>query len=95
GWWGWSFFSPYLIFGFLFTHFFSFLLPLGGGAYRYSNSDPITGQAAWFDLRVSIEKAEQVETGETQPRFEATATGGLPRSPKVVAYGAQFREAAR
>jgi NAD-dependent dihydropyrimidine dehydrogenase PreA subunit len=25
---------------------------------RWSNSDPITGQAAWFDLRVSIEKAD-------------------------------------
>ena len=25
---------------------------------RWSNSDPITGQAAWYDLRVRIEKAE-------------------------------------
>jgi hypothetical protein len=25
---------------------------------RWANSDPITGQAAWFDLKVRIEKAE-------------------------------------
>ncbi|MEL6278975.1 MAG: molybdopterin oxidoreductase family protein [Pseudomonadota bacterium] len=95
GAWGLSEDAPESKEGFLLNHLISELLPEGGGGYRYSNSDPITGQAAWFDLRVSIEKAEQVETGETQPRFEATATGGLPRSPKVVAYGAQFREAAK
>ena len=32
------------------------LLPEKHG-YRYSNSDPVTGQAAWYDLRVRIEKA--------------------------------------
>ena len=26
------------------------------GAARYGNADPITGQAAWFDLRVSVKK---------------------------------------
>ena len=31
-----------------------------------SNSDPITGQAAWYDLRVNIEKAEAGE-GVTEP----------------------------
>jgi len=33
------------------------LLPQREGGYRFSNSDPITGQAAWYDLRVRIEKA--------------------------------------
>ena len=28
---------------------------------RWSNSDPITGQAAWYDLRVRIEKVERAE----------------------------------
>ena len=27
------------------------------GGYRYANADPVTGQAAWYDLRVRIEKA--------------------------------------
>jgi hypothetical protein len=34
-----------------------------------SNSDPITGQAAWFDLRVRLEKVTDQETAETEPRF--------------------------
>jgi hypothetical protein len=37
---------------------------------RVSNSDPITGQAAWYDVRVRIYKAE-VGAGETatEPQF--------------------------
>jgi tetratricopeptide (TPR) repeat protein len=45
------------------------LLPEREGGYRFSNSDPITGQAAWYDLRVSIEKAAPDEFGETWPQF--------------------------
>ena len=48
----------------------SILLAADGA--RISNSDPITGQAAWYDLRVSIEKAAPDEAGETSPRFEPT-----------------------
>ncbi|MEL6623448.1 MAG: hypothetical protein AAFQ11_11330, partial [Pseudomonadota bacterium] len=59
--------------GFLLNHLISELLPKGGGGYRYSNSDPITGQAAWFDLRVSIEKAD-ASTGHVEPFFEPTGT---------------------
>ena len=39
---------------------------------RYSNSDPITGQAAWFDLRVKIERIAlpaKVENGQSLPDF--------------------------
>ena len=25
---------------------------------RWSNSDPVTGQAAWFDLRVKVERID-------------------------------------
>ena len=28
---------------------------------RWSNSDPITGQAAWFDLKVRVEKISKEE----------------------------------
>ena len=31
-------------------------MPNKESGYRYSNSDPITGQAAWYDLLVKIEK---------------------------------------
>ncbi|MEN0039824.1 MAG: molybdopterin oxidoreductase family protein [Pseudomonadota bacterium] len=43
--------------GFLLNHLINELLPPKGDGHRYSNSDPITGQAAWYDLRVNIEKA--------------------------------------
>lgn len=32
------------------------LLAARGDGLRWSNSDPVTGQAAWFDLRIKIEK---------------------------------------
>lgn len=77
--------------GFLLNHLISELLPKGGGGYRYSNSDPITGQAAWFDLRVSIQKAQ--DTGLTEPFFEPMARGTQNPSPERLAYGTQFRKA--
>ena len=51
--------------GFLLNHIIHELLPPKGDGLRWSNSDPITGQAAWFDLRVKIEKAEA--PAESQP----------------------------
>ena len=35
-----------------------------------SNSDPITGQAAWYDVRVRIYKAGADEPEVTSPQFE-------------------------
>src|SRR5262245_46974347 len=55
--------------GFLLNHLITELLPEREGGYRFSNSDPITGQAAWYDLRVQIEKVAAAEVGETAPRF--------------------------
>ncbi|MEO0937693.1 MAG: molybdopterin oxidoreductase family protein [Pseudomonadota bacterium] len=43
--------------GFLLNHLIHELLPPKGDGLRWANSDPITGQAAWFDLKVRIEKA--------------------------------------
>ncbi|MEL6566048.1 MAG: molybdopterin oxidoreductase family protein [Pseudomonadota bacterium] len=51
--------------GFLLNHLIHELLPPKGDGLRWSNSDPITGQAAWFDLKVRIEKADAPT--ETQP----------------------------
>ncbi|UXI67842.1 molybdopterin oxidoreductase family protein [Tahibacter amnicola] len=42
--------------GFLLNHVITELLPPRANGQRYANADPVTGQAAWFDLRVRIEK---------------------------------------
>jgi anaerobic selenocysteine-containing dehydrogenase len=53
--------------GFLLNHIIHELLPPKGDGLRWSNSDPVTGQAAWFDLRVRIERTEAPP--ESQPVF--------------------------
>lgn len=53
--------------GFLLNHLIHELLPAKGDGLRWANSDPITGQAAWFDLKVKIEKA--AAPGQSQPAF--------------------------
>ena len=55
--------------GFLLNHLIHELLPPKGDGLRWANSDPITGQAAWFDLRVKIAKA--TAPNESQPTFDA------------------------
>ncbi|MBB5721062.1 anaerobic selenocysteine-containing dehydrogenase [Loktanella ponticola] len=51
--------------GFLMNHLIHELLPPKGDGLRWANSDPITGQAAWFDLRVKISKSDT--PNEAQP----------------------------
>ena len=58
--------------GFLLNHLIHELLPARGDGLRWANSDPVTGQAAWFDLRVKIEKS--APPGEVQPGFAAQAS---------------------
>ena len=58
--------------GFLLNHLINELLPPRGDGHRWSNSDPITGQAAWFDLRVRIEKAPA--GGPSEPAHPAQAS---------------------
>ncbi|MDC0658598.1 molybdopterin oxidoreductase family protein [Leisingera sp. SS27] len=58
--------------GFLLNHLIHELLPAKGDGMRWANSDPITGQAAWFDLKVKIEKAAApMDMQECQPAFPA------------------------
>lgn len=75
--------------GFLLNHIISQLLPEQGSGYRYANSDPITGQAAWFDLRVKIEKAGPNKPGElTEPQFETMKVSStVPRGDPTSRYG--------
>jgi anaerobic selenocysteine-containing dehydrogenase len=67
GAWALSEDAPEATRGFLLNHLIHELLPPRGDGLRWSNSDPITGQAAWFDLRVKIEKA--TAPSEAQPGF--------------------------
>ena len=55
--------------GFLLNHLISEELPCGHDGARLSNSDPITGQAAWYDVRVRIYKAAEDEPETTSPQF--------------------------
>lgn len=74
--------------GFLLNHLINELLPPKGDGLRWSNSDPITGQAAWFDLRVKIEKAEPgLEVSE--PQFDAQRNAGFGTSDKL-SYGKEW-----
>ena len=54
--------------GFLLNHLIHELQPNKGDGHRWSNSDPVTGQAAWFDLKVKLEKTTAPK--ESQPSFE-------------------------
>jgi len=47
---------PEVVDGFLLNHLIDESLRDADGRARYANADPVTGQAAWFDLRVHIER---------------------------------------
>ena len=69
--------------GFLLNHIIHELLPPKGDGLRWANSDPITGQAAWFDLRVKIEKADAATVAESQPSHPAQKSP-VGKGPKNV-----------
>jgi hypothetical protein len=72
---------------FLMNHLISELLPQkGDNLDGVTNSDPITGQAAWYDLRVKITPAAVGETG-SWPTFAALkAQPNAKKSPKMLSY---------
>ncbi|MDR7099890.1 anaerobic selenocysteine-containing dehydrogenase [Lysobacter niabensis] len=72
--------------GFLLNHLISDITPRGD----YFNADPVTGQAAWFDLRVRIAKAD-VATNQSAPQFAPLSLGEADNRP--LRYGADFRAA--
>ena len=76
--------------GFLLNHLISDITPKGD----YANADPVTGQAAWFDLRVRIAKATldpATATGDRQsePQFPVLELGEADSGP--LRYGAAMR----
>ena len=60
--------------GFLLNHLISEELPPSKAGEHLSNSDPVTGQAGWYDVRVKIYPAAADEPKETYPQFKAGAT---------------------
>src|SRR5690606_14866767 len=79
--------------GFLLNHIISELLPPREDGYRYANADPVTGQAAWYDLKVRIEKCRGDEAGETAPMFSPQGQDFLPPPPDILRYGADLKGA--
>ena len=77
--------------GFLLNHLIHELLPPKGDGLRWSNSDPITGQAAWFDLRVNIEKAQTPAGSEPQPNFPPQERLGIG-APRDIRFGEEWSQ---
>ena len=93
GAWGLEEDAPEFTKGFLLNHLISELLPEQDDGHHYANADPVTGQAAWYDLRVRIEKAETDEPEGTQPFFEPMKSPLKKRRRTVLSYGKQFMSA--
>jgi len=86
GTWGLSKDAPESNEGFLMNHLISELLPPVDGERALTNSDPITGQAAWYDLKVNVRLAAPGETG-IYPDMDALARlPDMPDAPKVLRY---------
>ena len=69
--------------GFLLNHLIHELLPPKGDGLRWANSDPITGQAAWFDLKVRITKVDA--PAESQPVMPPIASP-VGKGPKNLSW---------
>ncbi|MBA2412879.1 MAG: formate dehydrogenase, partial [Burkholderiaceae bacterium] len=80
--------------GFLLNHLISDELPHPDGEpdHRISNSDPITGQAGWYDVRVRLSPAAADEPEETYPQVAATPPGARNKAGQVLAYFAGRKE---
>ena len=72
--------------GFLLNHVITDELSGAALGGRFSNSDPVTGQAAWYDVRVRVTKAEPDQPAETWPRFPA-----LPAFPGMTGFTGRLR----
>ncbi|MFC3660254.1 molybdopterin oxidoreductase family protein [Luteimonas notoginsengisoli] len=70
--------------GFLMNHLISDITPRGD----YANADPVTGQAAWFDLRVDIRKASD-DVAASRPRFAPLGFAEADEAP--LRYGGALR----
>jgi anaerobic selenocysteine-containing dehydrogenase len=72
--------------GFLLNHLISDKMP----KLDYANADPVTGQAAWFDLRVRLTAAQVADDAPSEPQFDVLP--GPPADDAPLRYGARFRK---
>jgi anaerobic selenocysteine-containing dehydrogenase len=86
GAWGLAADAPEATTAFLLNHLICEHLPKrGDDGRRITNSDPITGQAAWFDVRVRLTKCEQGEHG-TAPYVTPLADAAGAARPTVIRW---------
>jgi hypothetical protein len=57
-----------------------------GGSKKISNSDPITGQAGWYDVRVRLRPAGPDEPPISYPQATTPASPGQVPNKKFLAY---------
>ena len=73
--------------GFLLNHLIAEELPKNECGEHISNSDPITGQAGWYDVRVRVYKAQAHEPKVTSPQFdEMPHVPGTGDRPKKIGF---------
>jgi hypothetical protein len=73
--------------GFLLNHLISELLPPKDDGRRLPNADPVTGQAAWYDLRVRLERVPARARGAPAVPPQRSPVG---RGPARVAFGREW-----
>ena len=72
---------------FLLNHLINEHLPCADTGSPITNSDPITGQAAWYDLKVNIYPASKDEQYGVYPNFEGgKKVAGLPDTSDILRY---------
>ncbi len=94
GAWGLDPGAPEATRGFLLNHLIDELLPEQGG-YRFSNSDPVTGQAAWYDLRLKVVKMSPEEAQDAARPLEPTLSPlpGMSAGPSRLLFKGGKEEA--
>ncbi|MEJ8847456.1 molybdopterin oxidoreductase family protein [Variovorax rhizosphaerae] len=82
--------------GFLLNHLITEELPFANahGGKTISNSDPVTGQAGWYDVRVRIRPADPEEPMESFPQMKTmpAAPGVVGKAASVLTYFAGRRK---
>jgi anaerobic selenocysteine-containing dehydrogenase len=68
--------APENVDGFLLNDLIDESLPVRGGETKRANADPVTGQAAWFDLRVRIERDTDAHMPGHRIQLRAHGTDG-------------------
>jgi anaerobic selenocysteine-containing dehydrogenase len=80
--------------GFLLNHLIAEELPACEEGKHLSNSDPLTGQAAWYDVRVKVYKAMDNEPAVSFPQFKPqrrVAGQGTRRGKWQAYFAGMFR----